>query len=235
MLPNLTHLSDPTPSWLDILFLAVTLLTFSILYITIRRVSPANANRLLLTSLIWLTILALLAHNHFFYQFNTRPPRFLLVLGLPLFVIIGVLITTKGRFWTRALSLPSVTLLHTVRAPVEFVLYSLYGYEQIPQLMTFDGRNFDILAGLTAPVVAYLAFRGRLSTRGLLIWNILALALVLNIVALAVLSAPFPFQQFAFAQPNVAVFKFPYVWLPGFIVPAVLFAHAVVIQQLVKR
>jgi hypothetical protein len=54
----------------------------------------------------------------------------------------------------------------------------------------------------------------------------------LNIVVNAALSAPVPFQQFAFDQPNIAVLYFPFVWLPGFIVPLVLFAHLAAIQKL---
>ena len=46
----------------------------------------------------------------------------------------------------------------------------------IPQLMTFEGRNFDILSGITAPIIYWLAFRSGKTNRPLLIiWNILAL------------------------------------------------------------
>ena len=61
------------------------------------------------------------------------------------------------------------------------------------------------------------------------------LATFINIVVNAILSAPFTFQQFAFDQPNVAVLYFPFVWLPCFIVPVVLFSHLVLIRQLLKK
>jgi hypothetical protein len=101
--------------------------------------------------------------------------------------------------------------------------------------MTFEGRNFDILAGLTAPVVAYFGFvKSRLSNRFMVMWNVISLLLLLNIVINAILSAPFRFQQFAFDQPNIAVMYFPFVWLPCFIVPVVLFSHLVLIKRLLK-
>ncbi|MEO6499519.1 MAG: hypothetical protein ABIN95_10915 [Mucilaginibacter sp.] len=68
-----------------------------------------------------------------------------------------------------------------------------------------------------------------------LLWNFICLALLLNVVAHALLSAPFRFQQMAFEQPNVAILYFPFIWLPGFIVPAVLLCHLSAIRQLIMR
>ncbi len=102
--------------------------------------------------------------------------------------------------------------------------------------MTFEGRNFDILAGITAPIIAYLAFtQKKISRNGLLIWNFICLALLANIVVNAFLSVPSPVQQFAFDQPNIAILYVPFSWLPTFVVPVVLFAHLASIQQLLKK
>ncbi len=99
--------------------------------------------------------------------------------------------------------------------------------------MTFEGRNFDILSGLTAPVVYWLGFRGGKIKRPLLIiWNILALGLLINIVATAILSFPCPFQQMAFDQPNRGVLYFPFIWLPTVVVPLVLFSHLISLWRL---
>jgi hypothetical protein len=76
--------------------------------------------------------------------------------------------------------------------------------------------------------------RKSIGRTGLLIWNFLCIGLLFTIVTLAVLSAPFPFQQLAFDQPNMAVFYYPFVWLPAYIVPVVLLAHLAVIRQLLK-
>lgn len=236
MQPNLSHLYKATPVWLDALFIVTTISTLLMLYVAIRRVSGRQAIRVLVGSLLWLVVLATLAYNHIFQHLDARPPGFILITGPPFLLILGLLMTAKGRAWMAHLPLSVLTLLHTVRVPVELTLYGLYVYEQVPQLMTFEGRNYDILAGLTAPIMAYLIFQRRqLSAEWLLVWNVLALGLVLNIVVHAVLSLPLPFQQMAFEQPNVGLFKAPYVWLPGFIVPVVLFAHAVAIQRLVNQ
>ncbi|MBD2703754.1 hypothetical protein IC229_24120 [Spirosoma sp. BT702] len=235
MQPNLTHLHESTPPWLEAEFVLTTFVTLYFLYVAVGRVSKRKATSLLIICMCWLTFLIWLAYQHFFQQLAGFPPHFLLAIGPPFGLIIGVLIIPKSRAWIRGLPLSTLTLVHVVRVPVELTLYSLFLYQQIPELMTFAGRNFDVLSGLTAPVMAWLVFRQKsISLRWLLLWNVVALGLVLNIVIHAILSAPFPFQQLAFGQPNVGVLKAPYVWLPGFIVPVVLFSHVVSLLQLIS-
>jgi hypothetical protein len=123
-----------------------------------------------------------------------------------------------------------------IRIPVEIVLFLLAANKTIPELMTFSGRNFDIISGITAPIIYLLCFRGNQlrNPRLLLAWNFICLGLLLNIVMNAILSAPFPFQKFAFAQPNIAILYFPFSWLPLFIVVVVLFSHLVALSRLLK-
>lgn len=66
----------------------------------------------------------------------------------------------------------------------------------------------------------------------MLIWNSICLLSVLNAFARAMLSAPFRFQRFAFDQPTVAIFSFPFILLQAFIVPAALLCHLVVFRKL---
>ena len=122
-----------------------------------------------------------------------------------------------------------------MRVPVELVLLGLFLYRAVPQLMTFEGRNWDILSGLSAPLLYYLVFRSRrLGPKALMLWNIGCLGLLLNVVLIALLSVPSPIQRLAFEQPNVAVLHFPFVWLPGCVVPVVLLAHVAAIRQLTR-
>src|SRR4029078_4529517 len=106
----------------------------------------------------------------------------------------------------------------------------------VPSLMTFEGRNLDILSGITAPLVYYFGFvRKQMGRSLILIWNFICLALLLNIVITAILSAPFRFQKLAFDQPNIAILYFPFIWLASFIVPVVLLAHLTAIRKLIKE
>jgi hypothetical protein len=152
-----------------------------------------------------------------------------------LIVIVALFVTVNGRRFLDNLDLRVLTILHTVRILVEVVLFLLFINKAVPRLLTFDGRNFDILSGLSAPVIYFLAFKkNHVRKNLLLVWNLICLCLLMNIVVHAILSAPFTFQQLAFDQPNIAVLYFPFIWLPCCIVPLVLLAHLAAIRQLLS-
>jgi hypothetical protein len=219
------------PSYISIVFICTTLLSIWLFF------RAANESKTPLIMLIlWAIFQSFLGLSGFYTNLDAVPPQFLLLIAPAMVLIIVLFNTPKGRAFIDKLSLEKLTLLHIVRIPVEIVLFWLFLQKKIPQLMTFEGRNFDILAGITAPIMYYLVFvKQRMSKKALLFWNFACLALLLNIVINAVLSAPLPFQQFAFEQPNIAILYFPFNLLPSVVVPLVLFAHLVAIRRLLKR
>jgi hypothetical protein len=218
------------------LFIATTLLTLWLFYRAFTKISTSIAQKVLWGSLAWLGLQGVVFATGFYLKTDTVPPRFALAV-VPTFIAIAYFLSKKSSTNVlNKLSLKDLTLLHVCRIPVEIGLLWLYQSQQIPQIMTFEGRNFDIFSGLTALPMAWYAFQNNSIKRTpLLIWNIICLALVCIIVIISILSAPTPFQQFGFEQPNVGVLKFPFGWLPSFIVPVVVFCHLVSIRQLVKR
>lgn len=163
---------------------------------------------------------------------TSLPPRLGLALGPPLLLLLGRVATVRGRAYLASLRLDKLTLVHVVRLPVELVLHSLFTHGVVPRVMTFEGHNYDIIMGLSAPLVYYLLRRRVLGRRALLAWNGLGLALLINIVATAVLAVPTPWQRVGFEQPNVAILYFPFIWLPAVVVPLVLLAHVAALWQL---
>jgi hypothetical protein len=117
---------------------------------------------------------------------------------------------------------------------IELVLLWLFQVGEIPQLMTFEGRNFDVLSGLTAPIIYWL-FAAENQSPAFDSLEFSRLGLLINIVVNAVLSFPFQFQQFAFEQPNRGLLYSPFVWLPTVIVPIVLFSHLASLWQLFTK
>jgi hypothetical protein len=229
------------PAFIPIFFILTTIATLILFYWVVKN-SSAEAVRkrstlILLVMIIWLSLQAIVAIKNV-YSANPAsvPPKFFLFGVAPaIFVIIGLFVTPKGRLFIDSLPLKNITWLNIVRIPVEFVLLGLFLNKAVPQLMTFEGRNFDIIAGITAPFIAYFGFTKRiLSRKVILAWNFICLALLINIIVNAILSAPFFFQQFAFDQPDIAILYFPFSWLPVFIVPVVLFGHLVSIRRLIK-
>jgi hypothetical protein len=184
--------------------------------------------------LAWMLIHGVLAYAGVYLNTTGLPPRFSLTIAPTLIAIFLLFNTRKGKAFIDGLSLSQLSILHVVRIPVELVLLWLSLHKLVPQLITFEGQNFDIISGVTAPLAWFFARRGT-NTKLLLWWNVACLGLLVNVVVTAILAAPFSFQQFAFDQPNIAVLYFPFVWLPAVIVPLVLFAHLAAIRQLTTR
>ena len=183
-------------------------------------------------SLLWIALQSTIALSGFYLRTNTVPPHLFLAALPPILLIVILFFTTAGRSFVDGMSLMWAVLIHSVRLPVEATLYWLFLYKQVPALMSLEGGNVDILAGLSAPLIWWAFSKRHIGRRWLLIWNSLALLSVLNAMGRAMLSAPFRFQQVAFDQPTVAILVFPFVLLPAFLVPAVVFCHLVVFRKL---
>jgi hypothetical protein len=218
------------PASLYILFAFTALLT---LVLFLRAVGFSKT--LIGLLFLWIILESVLSISAFYQVTNVMPPRFMLLVLPPVVLIIITFLTKRGRIFIDGLNVGKLTLLHIIRIPVEITLYWLFLHKAVPDIMTFEGRNFDILCGITAPIVYYIGYIKNVFHKNVLLaWNIICLLLLANIVGTAVLSAPFPIQQFAFSQPNIALLYFPFALLPGVIVPIVLFAHLVAIRKLIQ-
>ena len=231
---------ETVPSSISIVFLLICIATFFLFHLTLKNSRNEKVKSQTVIILIglfaWLILQSALSYNGFYLNTKLFPPKFIFVIAPPFLLIIFLFISKTGRNFIDSLPLATITYTNVVRIPVELVLYLLFINHTIPQLMTFEGRNFDILAGLTAPLILYFGFVKNIFNRKIILaWNIIALCLLLNIVANAILSAPFPFQQFGFEQPNIALLYFPFTLLPAFVVPVILFGHLVSIRQLMLK
>ena len=230
------------PNFISIIFVITTISTLLFFYWTIKKSSSENIRKnskyILIGLTIWLIVQAVLTlKNVYNLETNSIPPKILIFGIAPTILTIIILFATKkGREFIDSLDLVNITYINIVRIPVEIVLFFLFTWKVIPELMTFEGRNFDIFAGITAPIIAYYGIQnGKLNRNGILIWNLICLILLLNVVVNAFLSTPSPFQKFAFEQPNIAILNFPFSWLPTFIVPIIMFGHLVSIRKLTKN
>ena len=230
------------PIYISLSFGLTTLATLLFFIWTIRNSNSEQTQKkavpIFIGLIIWLAIQSILTLKTVYYvDTNTFPPKLMLFGILPTILTIIILFTTpKGKQFIDSLPLKNLTYLNIIRIPVEIILFWLFINKAVPELMTFEGRNFDILSGITAPCIAYFGLtKTKLNRKTILIWNFICLGLLVNIVSIALLSAPFPIQKFAFEQPNIAILNFPFSWLPTFIVPIVLLGHLTSIRQLLKQ
>jgi hypothetical protein len=224
------------PIYVTALFIATTFLSLGLLYRAFTKISMPVAQKVLWGSLAWLGLQGAVMATGFYLKTDTLPPRFALAIVPTLIAIAYFLSNKTSAHLVSQLSLKDLTLVHVCRIPVEIGLLWLYQSHQIPKEMTFEGYNFDVFSGLSALPIAWYVFQNDTIKRTpLLLWNIVCLILVCIIVAIAILSIATPIQKFGFEQPNVGVLKFPFGWLPAFIVPVVLFSHFAAIKRLLKR
>jgi hypothetical protein len=201
-----------------------------------RRVGPGAVQgvRIAGVALVgWLALTGVLAERGFFEDFQSMPPRMLLGIGLPLLTLLAL--TFSGRVAPLLAALPPAwpVAAQTFRIAVEIVLWQLAVAGAIPELLSFHGRNVDILVGLTAPVVAYACFvRRAWPARVAVWWNWAGIVILLNVVVHAQLSAPTPWRVFETDPPATFIADWPYIWLPAFLVPLAWLLHAVSLRQL---
>jgi hypothetical protein len=187
--------------------------------------------------LLWMIVLSGLSLSGFFSKFDTMPPRFVIIVLVPLITLIWVLLISKT---TKQILIyipkQAIINLQVFRVVVEILLWLLFIQNLLPIQMTFEGLNFDILAGITAPLVAYFGItKYHWPKRVLIVWNLLSLGLLINIVTIAILSFPTPFRYFMNEPANTIVAEFPFVWLPGFLVPLAYGLHFLSLRQLISH
>lgn len=226
------------PNYVSITFILTTFLTVGFLLYAVKQTvfDTFPAKLLIFLLSFWIFFQAILALNGFHQVAETFPPRLVFFGVFPAILLIIVYFVFFRKSFIEPLPLKILTLLSIIRIPVELVLLWLFQNHLIPQSMTFEGRNFDILSGITAPIIYLLAFRsGKINRPLLIVWNIFALALLFNIVITAILAFPSISPNLPIELQNRAVTYFPYIWLPTVIVPIVLFSHLASLWKLLKE
>lgn len=186
-----------------------------------------------LITIIWLTFTGFVADNGLLNDFSSFPPKLMPVILLPPLILILVLTFSKA-LTKLLLQVPIVWLIYfqVFRVVVELLIWGLHKQGLAPVQMSFEGLNYDIWVGLTAPLVAYLYQKRKISVTGLKVWNVCGILILLNILVIAVLSMPTPMQVFMNDPANTIVATFPVVWLPALLVPLAYGMHALSLRQL---
>lgn len=231
-------MTQELPAYVSLTFAVTTFLTVGIfLYAVRQKLLQTTPGKIIVgLTAFWILFQAVMAMGGFFAVTGSFPPRIALLGVLPTLVLIALYFIFFRESFIEKLPLKALTILHIIRIPVELVLYWLYKGGLVTQAMTFEGHNYDILAGLSAPIIYWLAFRGGGVNRGLLLWwNAAVLASLLAIVVSAIASLPPTAEYAADGQHNIAVLFFPYNWLPSIVVPIVFFCHLASLWKLSRN
>jgi hypothetical protein len=188
--------------------------------------------RITIGMVLWATVVSIGSLSGFTGNFNLFPVNAMPMLLIPLITTLILLFTADMKTLATHLNLKALTQLQVFRVLVEIVLWLLFLQNLLPVQMTFEGRNFDILAGITAIIAASYFLNNK---AWMIAWNIFGLLLLINIVVIALLSMPTPFRVFDNEPANVIVTQFPYVFLPTFLVPLAYLLHFISLKKLLIK
>jgi hypothetical protein len=180
----------------------------------------------------WAAIVSTLSLSGFSGNFKIFPFNAIPLVGVPLITTIILLFTSEMKTLLDYLSLKTLTQLQVFRVFVEVLLWLLFIQNLLPEQMTFEGRNWDVLSGITALLAARFLLT---SKHWMIAWNILGLGLLINIVTIAILSMPTPFRVFLNEPANTIVTQFPFVFLPTFLVPLAYILHLMSLRKLLTK
>jgi hypothetical protein len=147
-------------------------------------------------------------------------------------ISIGLALSPIGKRIAIGLPIAALVGYQSFRIIVELLMHRAYVEGLMPVQMSYSGRNFDIVTGITALALGVWLAMGTRSRGLVLAWNTLGVVLLANILIVALLSAPTPFRVFMNEPANVWITHAPWVWLPAVMVFAAAFGHVAVYRRL---
>jgi hypothetical protein len=214
----------PGPVGLVVFFLCIVAGTAALL--------AAKSKSLGVGVLGWLAVTGLAGWLGLVRDFQRLPPpMFVLLLAAAGLTVVTAISRVGSRLVAEA-GIVWLVGMQAFRIGVEIFLDCGHRVGMVPVQMTFEGRNWDIVSGVSAVGIAWLAAKRQAPRWLILLWNCVGLGLLLNIVVIAVLSMPTSLRRFHNEPANTFITYFPYIWLPTFLVQLGLFGHLLVLQWL---
>lgn len=207
------------------------LVALSLVTICFKYLPTGSALRCTGVLLVWLSWVGILSLSGRLADLTLRPPAIAYIVGPLMVFMVLVLATHWGGTFSTSFPIRLLLGAQVFRVAVEILLYLLWKDGQIPRMLTWDGANFDVVIGLTAPFVAWAAARGRAGRLLAQAWTLAGVLMLTNVVVRSVLTAPGPLQLPVTEVPNLLPGQFPFVYLVGFLAPLALLLHLMAIRS----
>lgn len=181
----------------------------------------------------WAILTAALAHYGILADFTSGRPWLPGLLLLELAFVVWLAFFSQSSLYLAQIPQSYLIGLQCFRIPVELLMAELAARKLLAVEMTYYGRNFDILIGATAVLLAaWVANREESAWRNVIIgWNMMGLGLVSSVLVHGMLSVPYPFQILHLSVPTFIVASFPVVWLLTLLVPIAYLLHFVSLRR----
>ena len=179
---------------------------------------------------IWTFVCGLVTYLGFINNFEALPPRIFLLFIPTIALVVWISLYVSRDCLT---SIPYGILIgaQSFRIIVELLIHQAVIEGVAPPQLTWSGMNYDIVTGVVALILA--PFANNAPRWILYLFNVVGLWLLLQVVTVAILSFPTPFQ--VLEPRNVWVVHFPFIWLPIVLVSFALMGHLVLFAKLARE
>lgn len=199
-------------------------------------VSNKKALLVLLGLLGWVIYTSIISYSGILHDFSL-PPKMPILLIFPAFAFTAYfMIKYHNHPLLKVLPKSWPIYYQSFRIGVELLILRLYLDGIGPISLTFEGYNYEILAGIAAPILAFLTFQLKvLPEKVIYYWNFVGLALLAIIVGLFITNAYFP-SIWGAEQSLISteIAGMPFILIPSLYMPSAVFMHILSIVQLHK-
>lgn len=192
---------------------------------------------LVLFLILWQIYILALGQTDILNSFEL-PPRFVILLIFPAFLFTGVFIyKNRNNSWLRHIPKSWLIYMQVFRVIVETLFVFSVAQGILHPNVTIEGYNYDMILGISAPIVAFLAFGKRIiSDKMVITWNYLGLLVLAGVIFVFLTTTFFP--GFYGSTSDLMPLEFtyyPYTLVAGFLMPVAVFFHVLSIVQLKKK
>lgn len=233
------------PGAAQIGFIVLTAIFYYLLFREFRLALPKTAltederkrfaRNMLIALAGWLMFIYVWSRFGIFKNFSIFPVNAAPVILIPLVTILVFSFSKTVKEILVHIPQENIIKLQVFRFYVEVLLWALYSAALLPVQMTFEGRNVDIITGVTAVLlttrISGFMLLDKMPRITVVIWNLIGLGLLINIIAIAILSMPTPFRVFVNEPANTIVTEFPISLLPAFLVPLAYLLHILSLRK----
>ncbi len=222
------------------LFVVIPVVVAGLVGIGIIRARPASASagrwrgRTFAALIALFAVPAALAASGILLRFDSLPPPFMVMMAVLIGSATWAAFSRAGTAVLERHGYAALIGLQVFRLPLELIMHHASDLGVMPSVMSYSGRNFDIVTGISALVLLPLLLKRRLPLSVIWSWNVLGFALLLNVMMVAIRATPV-FGHFGEAQLNTWVAYVPFVWLPSVLVTVAWAGHLLVFRKLLRQ
>src|SRR3984885_5046873 len=161
-------------------------------------------------------------------------PALGLTVGLPVAALVSAFFAFGPiRAAMLAAPLPALVAVNAIRILPGWLFVLLYAVGELPAPFAPSAGWGDIFASAAALPIAWLLIRfGRRVAPLVFVWSVIGIADLVTAIALGALSAPGALQALAGPPTTAIMTTLPWLIVPGFLVPSLIFIHVVIFYRL---